>query len=658
MIRAGDLLWSPSPERVRAARMTSYIDWLVARTGRRFDDYQELHRWSVSDLDAFWRSIWDYFEVEFAGRFERALGQSEMPGATWFEGSRLSLVEHVFRNKRSDRPAILACSEAGDHRELSWAELEAGVAAVAAWLRDRGVRPGDRVVGYLPNIPEAVIAFLAVANVGAIWSCCSPDFGTKSVLDRFQQISPKILFAADGYRYGGHAFDRAEVAAEIATGLPSLSGIVTVPVLGSPTKQRFTPWSEVLSLHVPLKQQRFDFSHPLWIVYTSGTTGLPKAIVHSQGGVLLETLKAAALQLDVGPEERFFWFTTTGWIMWNLLVGVLLVGATIVLYDGSPAYPDLGALWRMADILGVTWFGTSAAFLTGCLRAGLVPGHDHDLSRMRTIGSTGSPLSPDGFGWVYEDVKRDVWLASVSGGTDVDTAFVGGSPLLPVHAGELQCRYLGVDAHAFDPHGKALIGKVGELVIAQPMPSMPLRFWNDPGDQRYLDSYFRQFPGAWRHGDYITFTERGSAIIFGRSDSTIKRAGVRFGTSDIYDLVERLPDIADSLVVDVDTGGDRSEVILFVVIADGAAYGSELVERLKSEIRLQLSPRHVPDKVIKIQSVPRTLNGKKLEVPVKRLLMGMRVEDAVGASAMANPEALEYFVELGNELAAARAAKG
>lgn len=639
--------------------MTKYMSWLQQRTSIDFSTYDDLWRWSVSDLDAFWRSVWDFFEVRYSGDFEHPLGAREMPGAEWFSGARLSFVEHVLRNARRDRPAVLWRSENGERREVGWDDLAAEVAAVAAWLREHGVGEGDRVVGYMPNVPETVIACLAVTSLGAIWSSCSPDFGSKSVVDRFHQIAPKVLFACDGYRYGGRTFDRLGVLSELEAKLPTLEHVVLLPILfpDSPDAKsgKRVRWEEVTAKPAQLELPRFDFSHPLWIVYTSGTTGLPKPIVHSQGGVLLEMLKASALHLDLGPGDVFFWFTTTGWIMWNLVLSALLTGATIVLYDGSPGYPDLDSLWRMADEFGVTFFGTSAAFVTGCAKAGLAPGRDHDLSRVRTIGSTGSPLSADACAWVYEKVKHDVWLASMSGGTDVGSAFVGGCPLLPVHAGEMQCRYLGVDAQAFDPDGRSLTGEVGELVITQPMPSMPLYFWNDVGNSRYLDSYFRTYPGVWRHGDFVMITERGTVIIYGRSDSTINRAGIRIGTSDIYEVVDAMPEIADSLVVDVDIDGDRTEMLLFVVLADGRILDRALVDRTISEIRRQLSPRHVPDEVIAVPEIPRTLNGKKLEVPVKRLLMGMDPNTAVSAGATVNPDALDYFVQLGRERSSRRA---
>lgn len=653
IIKEGSLLWSP-PESLRAqSRMSDYMAWLSRERGQGFDTYQDLWRWSVDELETFWGSLWDYFGVAASKPYDMVLQDRSMPGANWFPGAELSIVENVFRQSRPGRPALRFSTEDGDYREVSWDELEASVASVANGLRNLGVQPGDRVVSYMPHIPETVIAFLGAASVGAIWSSCSPDFGPSSVVDRFRQIEPRVLFAVDGYRYGGQAFDRLEMVRQLQAALPTLQHTVVVSQLGLAADISALGgairWDELLGDHSPLDPVHLPFSHPLWVVYTSGTTGLPKPIVHSQGGVLLETYKALALHLDLGRDDVFFWFTTTGWVMWNILVGGLLTGASIVLFDGSPAQPDLGALWRLAERAGTTLFGGSAAFLTSCMKAGLRPGREHDLSRLRTVGSTGSPLTPEGFSWVYDNVKSDLWLASISGGTDVCTAFVGACPLLPVHAGELQCRYLGVDAQAFDPDGRPLIDEVGELVITAPMPSMPVRFWNDPGDRRYRESYFETFPGVWRHGDWIKFTARGSATIYGRSDSTVNRTGVRIGTSDIYRVVEALPEIADSLVVDLEAPGEGPYMPLFVVLAEGARLDEALRGRIREEIRRQLSPRHVPDDIITVSEVPRTLNGKKLEVPVKRLLMGTPVGQAVSTDAMSNPGSLGEFLTIAQQ---------
>ncbi len=648
-VQEGTLLWEPSKAFKQGSVLAAYIRWLDTDKGLRFQSYDDLWRWSVTDLEAFWESVLQFSGIRLSQRYRRVLSSRAMPGARWFEGARLNYAENVFRHASPDRPALLFSSEGRSLERLSWFELEERVSSLAASLRRLGVRPGDRVVAYMPNIPETVIAFLACTSLGAIWSSCSPDFGTRSVIDRFAQIEPKVLFAVDGYTYAGKSFDRRPVVAELRGALPSLAHTVLVPYLSSESSMpEALSWAELAAGLAPrLTFEQVPFDHPLWVVYSSGTTGLPKPIVHGHGGIVLEHVKLESLHLDLKPGERFFWYTSTGWIMWNALVGGLLVGATIVLYDGSPGYPDLDALWQLAQEAGITVFGASAAYLTGCMKAGLEPGSRFDLSRLKAIGSTGSPLPPEGFAWVYEQVKRDLWLASVSGGTDPASAFVGGCPLLPVHAGELQCRCLGVKAEAFDEDGTSVVDQVGELVISQPMPSMPLRFWNDPGDRRYRESYFETFPGVWRHGDWIRITSRGTAVILGRSDSTLNRLGVRMGTSEIYSAVESLPEINDSLVVGVELPGGGYYMPLFVVLAEGAELDDRLREAIRQMIRRQLSPRHVPDEILAVPAVPRTLTGKKLEVPVKKLLMGVPIEQAANLDAITNPEVLEYFAGLG-----------
>ncbi|HEU5003279.1 MAG TPA: acetoacetate--CoA ligase [Actinomycetota bacterium] len=640
-------MWTPSDERVASSAMANYLAWLASAGGLAFPSYEEAWRWSVADLDAFWASIWDYFEV-FAHRpYERVLGSSSMPGAAWFPGATLNYAEHALA-RRGGAPAVVAASEAGTLATLSRDELAAQVAAAAGALRSLGVGRGDRVAAYLPNITEAVVAFLATASLGAVWSACAPEFGTRSVVDRFRQIEPTILVACDGYRYGGRDHDRRAEVAEIRRQLPSLQAVVGVPVLGSwSAGDAVVDWGS-LPGSARGGEPAFEpvaFDHPLWILYSSGTTGAPKAIVQGHGGILLEHLKALALHMDLGEGDRFFWFTTTGWMMWNLLVGGLLVGSTVVLYDGSPAYPDLGALWRLSEATGITYFGASAPYLTACLKAGLRPGTTFDLSAVRSLGSTGAPLPAEGFRWVYEAVHPDLALGSVSGGTDVCTAFVGSCPLLPVHAGEIQCRMLGAAVEAFDPGGHPLVGSVGELVVTEPMPSMPTGFWNDPGQHRYRESYFETYPGVWRHGDWITITERGSCIISGRSDATLNRGGVRMGTAEFYAVVEDLAEVADSLVVD--TGGldQAGELLLFVVPARGVVADADLCARIRDRLRIQLSPRHVPDRILAVAAIPRTLNGKKVEVPVRRILMGMAPPSVFSADALANPEALTSLIE-------------
>ena len=580
-----------------------------------------------------------------------------MPGARWFEGARLNYAEHIFRGKAEDEVAVSYASELRPLTELRWGELREQVGAVREGLRALGVAPGDRVVAYLPNGPEALVAFLATASLGAIWSSCSPDFGPGSIVDRFAQIEPKVMFTVDGYRYGGKDFDRLEVVADVAAQIRSLERIVVVPYLSAspelsdladhPKVAEPMTWGQLAELGqgAELTFERVPFDHPLWVLYSSGTTGLPKAIVHGHGGILMEQLKKGFLHLDAQTGDRFFWFSTTGWMMWNFLVGVLLTPASIILYDGNPGYPDMGVLWDLAERTGMTCFGTSAAYIAACMKDGVEPGDGRDLSRLRSVGSTGSPLSPEGFDWVYEHVGEDTWLFSTSGGTDVCTAFVGGVPILPVYKGELQGRALGAKVEAFDEDGKSVIDQVGELVITEPMPSMPVFFWGDDDGSRYRSSYFEMYPGIWRHGDWIEITSRGTAIIYGRSDSTINRGGVRMGTSEIYRAVADVPEVVDSLVVDVPRPGTGGWMPLFVVLQEGAKLDDDLESEIKRRIREQCSARHVPNEIFQIAEVPRTLSGKVLEVPVKRILMGEPAEKAASRDSLANPAALDYFTE-------------
>ena len=652
----GTLLWEPSPEFRENATITRYMGWLERERNLSFEDYTALWEWSVTDIDGFWSSLWEFFDVQSSKPYREVLGRREMPGAEWFPGTELNYAEHVFRNAHEDGPALVHASELRPLGETSWRELEEKVAAFAAGLSGMGVGRGDRVVAYLPNVPEAVIAFLACASLGAVWSSASPDFGAGSVVDRFKQIEPKVLVACDGYRYGDKNFDRTDVVARLQAEIPTLQKTVLLPYLDGAADaaalDNAVPWDEVLSANegAELSFVRVPFDHPLWVLYSSGTTGLPKAIVHSQGGILLEHLKKARLHIDLGPGDRFFWFTTTGWMMWNLLVGGLLAGATAVLYDGSPAQPDMNRLWKLAEETGMTHFGTSAGYLTGCMKAEIEPGRDFDLSALKGVGSTGSPLPPEGFGWVYAHVKEDLWLYSTSGGTDLCTAFVGGVPLLPVRAGELQARSLGAAVHAFDPDGQPVVGEVGEMVITQPMPSMPVFLWNDPDGERYRESYFDVYPGVWRHGDWILIKDHGGCVISGRSDSTINRGGVRMGTSEIYSAVEGVEEVADSLVVDVQRPGGESFMPLFVVLKEGVELDGDLKKKINRNIRERTSPRHVPNEIFAVPDVPKTLNGKKLEVPVKKILSGTPPDEAASRDSLSNPESLDRFAELSRQL--------
>jgi acetoacetyl-CoA synthetase len=653
-VSEGAMLWEPSDALKRNSAMQAYMRWLAEHKGRAFDDYSQLWDWSVARIEDFWASLWEFFEVRAATPYAEVLHERVMPGANWFAGAQLNYVEQIFRNHSAARPAILFQSELQPLVEVSWDELERKVASVAAALRAMGVGRGDRVVGYVPNIPEAVIAFLGCASLGAIWSSCSPDMGGASVIDRFKQIEPKVLFATDGYLYGGKPFDRRPVIAELQRAMPTLQKTILIPYLDRAADAAALPntmlWHTLLENNADLSFEQVPFEHPLWVLYSSGTTGLPKPIVHGHGGILLEHLKSLALHLDLKPDDRFFWFTTTGWMMWNFLVGGLLVGCTILLYDGSPAYPDLGALWSFAERAGMTFFGTSAAYISSCMKAGIAPSAAQDLRRIKGLGSTGSPLSIEGFQWAYEHIKRDLWLASVSGGTDVCTAFVGGCPLLPVYAGEIQCRCLGAAVYAFDENGVPVVGQVGEFVVTEPMPSMPLFFWNDPQGRRYRESYFEMYPRVWRHGDWVKITSHGGVIIYGRSDATINRMGIRMGTSELYRAVEDLPEVLDSLVVDLEVLGQTSYMPLFVVLQKGVALDEALKARIKNKIRSTLSARHVPDEIFAIPEVPHTLSGKKMELPIKKILLGTPPHKAANPDSMSNPHIISYFVDLAAKL--------
>src|SRR4051794_23628195 len=616
------VLWTPPDSLLQRCALGAF------RRERGFDTYDELWQWSVTDLEGFWGALWDRYGL---GERGAVLASEQMPGAQWFPGTQVNYAEQVFRDK--DGLALIAGGEDRADVEWSWAQLRALTARIATGLRALGVQRGDRVAAYMPNIPETAAAFLACASLGAVWSSCSPDFGPRSVIDRFAQIEPKVLLAVRSYRYNGREFDRSEALEEITAAMDA-----TTVILGEDS------WAELVRGSAELRFERVSFDHPLWVLYSSGTTGLPKAIVQSQGGILLEHLKMLHLHVDAQRGDRLFWFTTTGWMMWNFIVSGLLTEATVLLYDGSPGYPDMGALWDFAARTGMTTFGTSASYIGACMKAGVEPARDRDLSALLAVGSTGSPLSPEGFRWVYEHVGADTWLFSTSGGTDLCTAFVGGVPELPVYEGELQARALGASIESWDPEGRPHIGEVGELVITRPMPSMPIYFWGDEDGAKYREAYFETYPGIWRHGDWIEITERGTAIISGRSDATINRGGIRMGTAEIYRAVLAVEAVTDALVVDVPVEGEDAWMPLFVVMREPLT--DAVVAEIRKRVREDCSPRHVPSEVIPVDAIPRTLSGKVLELPVKRILMGTPAETAAARDSLANPEALDAFVEL------------
>ncbi|AXF55236.1 acetoacetate--CoA ligase [Salicibibacter kimchii] len=650
-VKEGSLLWEPSQEFMNQSNLTDYMQWLKDKKGLTFNDYHELWEWSVKNVEDFWKTQWEYFDIQANPSYRRVLQADGVPFAQWFEGSKLNYAEHAFRHTRPEETAIISKSEVRPTEKMSWQTLYEQVASFAAGLKAEGIKPGDRVVAYLPNIPEATIAFLACASIGAVWSSASPDFGSRTVVDRFQQIEPKLLIAVDGYRYNGKDHDRINAVREIQEAIPTLQKTVALPYLSNkPDTETLTHvehWEDFIENNrtTSLSYTYVSFDHPLWILYSSGTTGLPKAIVQGQGGILLEHLKKLAFHTDLKPEDTFFWFTTTGWMMWNVVVSGLLTGSTIVLYDGSPTYPAVDTLWQFADETETTVFGTSASYLMANKNNDVTPGDTYQLEHLKSVASTGSPLPPEGSEWVYENVKKDVWLASVSGGTDLCSAFVSGSPLLPVHAGEIQCRALGADVQAYTEDGQPVYDEVGELVLLKPMPSMPIYFWGDENNERYYDSYFADFPGIWRHGDWIKITSKGSCQIYGRSDSTINRGGIRMGTSEIYSAVEVVGAVEDSLVVDINDPNGKDYMPLFVVLKADEELTETLEKEIKQNIREHCSPRHVPNDIFKITEVPTTLNGKKMEVPIKKILMGTPIEKAVNIGSMKNPGMLDYFID-------------
>ncbi|MCA9943063.1 MAG: acetoacetate--CoA ligase [Anaerolineales bacterium] len=653
-VQAGDVLWRPSAGVVEAANLTRFMRWLATERNLDFASYDALWRWSVTELGGFWQAIWDFCGVKASQRGEVALANDQMPGAVWFPEARLNYAENVFANMTAVRPALLYEDEDGPLVAMSWAEFYRQTAVLQQHLKQLGIGQGDRVVAYLPNIPEAIIACLATVSLGAIWSSASPDFGSKAVLDRFAQIEPKLLITVDGYRYNGRPFDRRDIVTQLQAGLPTVAHTIAVPLLDDTPLPNALPWPELLASQSETPELTFaqvPFDHPLWILYSSGTTGLPKPIVHGHGGNLLEHKKAHMLHNDIKPGDTFFWYTSTGWMMWNYLLGSMLSGSTAVLYNGSPSFPTLDRLWDLAERSGMTYFGLSPAFVAACMNAGIQPNQQHDLTQLRGIGSTGAPLPVAAFEWLYTNVHDNFALESLSGGTDLCTAFVGGCRLKPVVAGEIQGASLGAKVQSWNNRGEPVVGEVGEMVIAAPMPSMPVKFWNDPGNVRYRESYFEMFPGVWRHGDWIKFNERGGCVIYGRSDATINRKGIRMGTSEIYACVEAIDGVLDSLVVDLELLDRDSFMPLFVILAEGVTLDDALRQKINQELRRELSPRHVPDAIYQVQELPYTLSGKKLEIPVRRILLGHPVEQAANLGAMRNPESIHFFVELAKTLA-------
>ena len=629
------ILWEPTRARIESARITQYTRWLKDNRGLDFTDYNAMWSWSTTEIEDFWQTVWDYFDIQASQLHTSVLKERKMPGAEWFTGARLNYTDAIFRYSaaHANEVAVICQSETFGHSELTWADLQSQVISVASHLTDMGVTKGDRVVAILPNTPAAIIAFLATASLGAVWSLCAPDMGHTAIVDRYAQIAPKVLITQDKYVHASKAIDRSKMIKDVVSRLPTVEHHIPIgPV-----------WDTLLTREVVLKTEQVSFDHPVWIVYSSGTTGNPKPIVHGHGGVLLEGAKQS-LHQDFKPSERFCWLTSSGWIMWNAQLAALGQGMTVCLYDGAPNHPDWSALWQFCADECINYFGAGAAFFSSCAKADVTPLKDLNLKALHSLGSTGSPLTEDAYEWIYANVKLDVWLAPISGGTDLAGAFVCGNPTMAVRAGEMQVRALGNAVRAFDTNGREVIGEVGELVCTEPLPSMPLYFWGDEDGSRLNDSYFDVYPKVWRHGDWIEITREGGSVIYGRSDATINRKGLRLGSSEIYQAVEGLDAIMDSLVVDLEFLGRDSFMPLFVVLRDGLKLDDRMKSQINKAIKIGVSARFQPNEIIQVSEIPRTLSGKKLEVPIKKLLLGGEASEVVNRDSMANPNSFDIFV--------------